>query len=64
MANVDGFVRGETLVMFNENELDHLFEEEMDNIRHEVTSYRYILIYFIIYHSSTFHLIIMIITDF
>ena len=42
MANADGFVRGEALDifwgMFNQNELDHIFEEEMDNIMHEVIS--------------------------
>ena len=45
MADVDGFVRGETLDIFlgmlDEGELDHLFEEEMDNIRRKVISYRY-----------------------
>ena len=38
--HVDDFVRGETLNIFlgilNESELDHLFEEEIDNIRREV----------------------------
>ena len=38
--HVEGFVRGETLNIFlgilNESELDHLFEEEIDNIRREV----------------------------
>ena len=33
--HIDSFVRGETLNIFlgilNESELDHLFEEEMDN---------------------------------
>ena len=33
--------------MFDESELDHLFKEEMDNLRREVISYRSILIYFI-----------------
>ena len=33
--------------MFDENELDYLFKEEMDNILREVISCRYILIYFI-----------------
>ena len=37
--HVEGFVRGETLNIFlgilNESELDHLFEEEIDNIRRE-----------------------------
>ena len=33
--------------MFDENELDDLFKEEMDNFRREVISYRCILIYFI-----------------
>ena len=51
MANADGFVRGEKLDIFlgilDESELDHLFAEEMDNIRHEVISYRCVLIYFI-----------------
>ena len=51
MADADGFVRGETLDIFidilAESELDHLFEEEMDNIKHEVISYIYGLIYFI-----------------
>ena len=51
MADADGFVRGETLDIFidilAESELDHLFEEEMDNIKHEVISYIYALIYFI-----------------
>ena len=55
--HVEGFVRGETLNIFlgilNENELDHLFEEEIDNIRREVIklvdmwAYGYVLIYFI-----------------
>ena len=55
--HVDGFVKGETLNIFlgilNESELDHLFEEEIDNIRREVIklvdmwAYRYVLIYFI-----------------
>ena len=40
VADADGFVRGETLDivlgMFDENELDHLFKEEMDNIKREV----------------------------
>ena len=47
MADADGFVRGKTLDIFwsmlNENELDHLLEKEMDNIRCEAISYRYIL---------------------
>ena len=50
MADADGFVRGETmdffLDIFNESELDNLFEEERDNIRREVISYRYVLICF------------------
>ena len=37
MADADGVVRGETidffLDIFNESELDHLFEEKRDNIR-------------------------------
>ena len=55
--HVEGFVRGETLNIFlgilNESELDHLFEEEIDNIRREVIklvdmwAYGYVLIYFI-----------------
>ena len=40
MTDTDGFVRRETLNiyvgMFDESELDHLFEEEMYNIRREV----------------------------
>ena len=40
MADAHGFVRGETLdiflAMFDENELGHLFEEKIDNIRREV----------------------------
>ena len=32
--------------MFDESELDRLFEEEMDNIRLEVISYKYVLIFF------------------
>ena len=51
MDDADGFVRGETLDlfldMFDERELDNLFEEEMDNLRREVISYRYALISFI-----------------
>ena len=51
MDDADGFVRGETLDlfldMFDESELDHLFEKEMDNVRREVISYRYVLICFI-----------------
>ena len=51
MADADGCVRGETpdifLDILDERELDHLFEEEVDNIKHEVVSYRYVLIYFI-----------------
>ena len=41
IADADGFVRGETLDIFPNNldDLDHLFEEEMDNIRQEVISY-------------------------
>ena len=46
-----GFFGGEILNVFlgmlDESELDHLFKEEMDNIRHKVMSYRHILIYFI-----------------
>ena len=37
MADADGFVRRETLGIFlgmlDKSELDHLFEEEMDNVR-------------------------------
>ena len=33
--------------MLDESELDHLFEEEIDNMRREVISYIYVLIYFI-----------------
>ena len=51
IADADSFVRGEILDIFidilDESELDHLFEEEMDNIKHEVISYIYVLIYFI-----------------
>ena len=51
MADAGGFVRGETLDlfrdMFDESELDNLFEEEMNNLRREVIPYRYALIYFI-----------------
>ena len=51
MADAGGFVRGETLDlfrdMFDESELDDLFEEEMNNLRREVISYRYALICFI-----------------
>ena len=51
MANADGFVSGEKLDIFrgilDESELDHLFGEEMDNTRHKVISYRYVLICFI-----------------
>ena len=51
MADGDGFVRTETLDIFlsmvDEGELDHLFEEKMNNIRREVISSRYVLIYFI-----------------
>ena len=51
MADADGIVRGETLGLFldifNESELDHLFDKEMDNIRREVISYRYVLICFV-----------------
>ena len=50
-ADADGFVRGETLDLFldmlDESELDHLFKEEMDNMRCEVISHRYALICFI-----------------
>ena len=49
MADADGFVRKETLFlgMLDESKLDHLLEEEMDNIRREVMPYKYVLIYFI-----------------
>ena len=51
MADGDGFVRTETLDIFlsmvDEGELDHLFEEKMNNIRREVISYKYVSIYFI-----------------
>ena len=51
MADADDFVRRETLDIFidilDESELDHLFEEEMDNIKYEVISDIYVLIYFI-----------------
>ena len=51
MADADGCVRGETpdifLDILDERKLDHLFEEEVDNIKHEVVSYRYVLISFI-----------------
>ena len=51
MADAGGFVRGEILDlfrdMFDESELDNLFEEEMNNLRREVISYRYALICFI-----------------
>ena len=51
MADADGFVREETLDIFlrmlDESELDYLYEEETDNIRRKVISYRYVLIYFI-----------------
>lgn len=44
MTDADGFVWGETLDLFlgifNESELYHLLEKEMDNIGREVTSYR------------------------
>ena len=33
--------------MLDESKLDHLFEEEMNTIRREIISYRYILIYLI-----------------
>ena len=33
--------------MVNENELDHLFEGEMDNIGRQIISDRYVLICFI-----------------
>ena len=41
IADADSFVRGETLDIFPNNldDLDHLFEEEMDNIRQKVISY-------------------------
>ena len=52
MANVDGFVRGETpgifMDMFDERELDYLFEEEMVNIRRELIYFRCVLICFVI----------------
>ena len=42
MADADGFVRGETLNIFlgmlDERELDHLFEEKIDNIKRKVMS--------------------------
>ena len=51
MADADGIVRGETLGLFldifNESELDHLFDKGMDNIRREEISYRYALICFV-----------------
>ena len=51
MADADGFVKGKTMYffldIFNESELDHLFDKEMDNIRREVISYRYVLICFV-----------------
>ena len=51
MTDAYSFVRGETLDlfldMFDESELDHLFEQEIDNMRREVISYRYALICFI-----------------
>ena len=55
IADADGlarpFVRGETLDLFLdifiESELENLFEEEVDNMRREVISYRYVLICFI-----------------
>ena len=51
MTGAAGFFWGEILNVFlgmlDESELDHLFKEEMDNIRHKVLSCRYILIYFI-----------------
>ena len=49
MADADGFVRAESLVlgMFDESELDHLFEEEMEYIRRKVICCRYVLFYFI-----------------
>ena len=49
MADADGCVRGETpdifLDIIDESKLDHLFEEDMDNIKHEAISYRHVLIY-------------------
>ena len=51
MTDAYSFVRGETLDlfldMFDESELDHLFEQEIDNMRREVITYRYALICFI-----------------
>ena len=51
MADAEGCVRGETLDIFldilDERELDHLFEDEVDNIKHEVVSYSFFFIYFI-----------------
>ena len=51
MADADGCVRRETpdifLDILDERELDHLFEEEVDNIKHKVVSYSFFFIYFI-----------------
>ena len=52
-VGANGFIRGETLDIFlgmldhGENKLDHLFEGEIDNIKREVISNRYVFIYFI-----------------
>ena len=52
MADADGCVRGETpdifLDILDERELDHLFEEEVDNIKHEVVSYSF---FFDLFHQ-------------
>ena len=52
MADADGCVRGETpdifLDILDERELDHLFEEEVDNIKHEVVSYSF---FFYLFHQ-------------
>ena len=49
MADADGFVRVETqdifLSLVDKGELDHLFEEEIINIRREVISH--VSIYFV-----------------
>ena len=49
MTDAHGFVREEDIFldMLDESELDHLFEKEINNMRPEVISYRYVLIYFI-----------------
>ena len=49
MTDAHDCVRKEDIFldMLDERELDHLFEEEINNMRREVMSYRYVLIYFV-----------------